>query len=438
MEIKLDPWQQRFIDTVGDKILCCGRQVGKSVICAMDAAQYAVSNPKKTILMIAPTERQAYELFSKTLDYLLVHHKNSIKKGKDRPTKSKINLKNGTKIYCLPTGISGLGIRGLTVHRLYVDEASRIPDEVWTAVTPMMLTTAGSTILLSTPAGREGYFYKCWINEDEAFNSYVRFSTDSEKVIKERELCVTWTEYQRDAALTLLARERARMGELQYAQEYMGQFVDELRQFFPTELIRSCMTLGGGSSSDNTSLTPYRSSSPAHFLGVDVARMGGDETVLFSLLQDGDELKEVDLEIHRYTLLTETVRSILTADRKWNYKNIYIDDGGMGVGVFDPLLEHSQTKRKVIAINNASRSIDNDTRKKRLLKEDLYANLLHLMEKGKIKLKQNPDVLHSLKSIQAEYSGGKLKIFGRYSHITEALIRASWCLKSKSLNIYIN
>jgi len=60
------------------------------------------------------------------------------------------------------------------------------------------------------------------------------------------------------------------------------------------------------------------------------------------------------------------------------------------------------------------------------------------MERGKIELFNDPEILLSLTSIQAEYNDGKLKIFGSYSHITEALIRAAWCMKDKSLNIWID
>ena len=76
MHINLDPWQKEFIATKGDKILCCGRQVGKTEICAIDAAEYALKpdNPHP-ILMTAPTERQARLLFDKTLQYLLDNHK---------------------------------------------------------------------------------------------------------------------------------------------------------------------------------------------------------------------------------------------------------------------------------------------------------------------------------------------------------------------------
>lgn len=436
MENKLDPWQEEFLRCKGDKILCTGRQVGKSFIVSVDASRYAVSNPNRVVLMIAPVERQAFALFDKTLSYLFEHHRNMIKKGKDRPTKSRIKLTNGTVIWCLPTGLSGQGIRFLTVDRLYVDEAARVGEDVWSAVTPMLLTRNGTIIMLSTPFGKGNRFSDVVTNKDSAYDSFTRFHTNSLDVMKDREICATWTEQQRDGAIKLLHQERSRMTALEYAQEYEGELVDELRQFFPTELIKKCMTILRG-----VSTVPPDSSilSGDTFLGVDVGR-SRDVSALVSLRLEHSILSQIDMKVTSDTRLTDTVREVLNYDRIWDYNKIYIDDGGLGVGVFDPLLEHPQTKRKVVAINNSSRSINQiqgKDRKRTLLKEDLYNNLLSLMERGKINLWKNDEIMYSLMSIQAEHVNNKLKIFGSNSHITEALIRAAWGVKDKRLSIWI-
>jgi hypothetical protein len=144
------------------------------------------------------------------------------------------------------------------------------------------------------------------------------------------------------------------------------------------------------------------------------------------------------LEVTSKTYLTETIKRIKNSDRKWAFKRIYIDDGGMGVGVFDPLLNDEQTRRKVVAINNSTRPLDRaDIKHKTLMKEVLYLNLLKLMENKAIFLFDDPEILLSLKSIQYEYVDSKLKIFGNYSHIAEALVRAAYCMKDKTLNIWI-
>ena len=123
-------------------------------------------------------------------------------------------------------------------------------------------------------------------------------------------------------------------------------------------------------------------------------------------------------------------------NKQYNIKRTYIDDGGMGAPILDFLLE-TEVKRKVEGINNASRSIDRDKKHKKLLKEDLYANLLRLMEQGHIHLLNDPEVFMSLESVQYEYENNRVKIFGRYTHIAEALIRAAWCTKAKDLNIFL-
>jgi len=422
MKIELDPWQKEVLETDGNIVLRSGRQVGKSTIIAIKAAEYALNHPNKSIMVIASVERQALLLFEKILSHIHAQSRKMIRRGKLRPTKHKLNLTNGSVIHCLPTGLSGYGIRGFTVDLLIADEAAFIPEEVWTAVTPMLAVTRGKIILLSTPFGRGGYFYRCFT--DPTFTSFHVSSEDCPRKNQD-----------------FLDQERKRMSTLQYAQEYLGEFVDELRQFFPTELIQSSMTLDRGLSKSTTTSFPLSSSlSPKYrkYLGVDVARMGGDESVLFSVEDRNGTLYEIEKDIYTHSLLTETTQKILNADLKYNYKQIFIDDGGMGVGVFDPLLIHPQTKRKVIPINNSSRSIDREAkRKKKLLKEDLYNHLLMLMETGKIKLYPSNETTLSLKSVQCEYTSNGIKIFGNYTHITEALIRACWGIKSKSLNIYI-
>lgn len=428
--MKLDTWQQEFLNTKGDKLLCTGRQVGKSVVCSMDAGIFAINNPGKTILMIAPTERQAYALFEKTLDYIYRNAKSMIMKGRNRPTKSKISLSNKTIIWCLPTGLSGIGIRFLTIHRLYADEASRIPEPVWDAVTPMLLTTGGDTILLSTPFGTEGFFYDVLINKNNSFNTFTRFRTDSEAVIREREICETWTEAQRDKGLARIEAEKGRMTALAFAQEYMGQPLQDLKQVFPDKLLEDCLIL--------QKRTELRQGND-YFLGQDIAGMGKDSSVWAVL--DGtnrDFVEQVDLIVKKKLQTPDRVRLTLDLEKTYCFNKIGLDDGGLGQGDFDYLLKADETRRKVTSLNNARRSISKDGKKqKRLLKEDMYNNLLAMMEWKKIKLLKDDEIFHSLRSIQFELVNGKTQYHGSNSHITEALIRAAWLIGSKNLNIYI-
>jgi hypothetical protein len=410
--VNLDDWQKKVLETQGDICLRSGRQVGKSTVVSLKAAEYAVKNAKSTILIVAAVERQARLLFDKTLGYLMDHHKDKIKRGKDKPTQHKINLINNSVIYCLPTGLTGYGIRGYTVNLLIADEAAFIPEEVWLAVTPMLAATKGTKWLLSTPHGREGYYYSCF--SDPNFTSFHVSSEDCPRISRD-----------------FLEREKKRLTIAQYAQEYLGEFVDELRQFFPNDLIEEAMIL---------KRPQYMSPNVNTYCGVDVARMGEDESVIISIQKlSEDKYYMLDIYVSTKTLLTDTADMIRNYDRKYHFSKIYIDTTGVGSGVFDHLLRCDEVKKKIISIENASRSLDSSSSlKKRLLKEDLYANLLRMMERHMIELFDDPEIALSLKSVQYEYDlkTSRIKIFGNYTHIVEALVRACWGSQDKHLKLW--
>jgi len=421
MKIELDAWQKQVLETKGNMCICSPRQMGKSTVISQDAGEYAINNPNKSIMIIASVERQALLLFEKVLSYIYLKNKAVIKKGKDRPTKHELKLQNGSIIRCLPTGDSGYGIRGYTIDRLYADEAAFIKEDVWAAVTPMLATTGGDIILLSTPFGTEGYFYRMFHSEQ-----FTSIHINPDEVIAGR------PEPQKSNMLNFRKDEKERMTRLQYDQEHMGLFVGGIQRFLPDELIDLICT-------GKKDYTP----SGDKFQGIDIARMGGDETVLTSFDRiNKEKLIQCDLEIPEGQTLTDTARLIIHKDKVMNHKKIFMDDGGLGVGVYDILYEDPQTKRKVIGLNNASREIERTMnkgktkiRKTTLLGEDMSINLKVLMEKEKIQLFDDPRVRHSLRSMQCDYSEGKLKIYGNYSHIFEAVKRGAWAMKDKTLNI---
>ena len=425
MEIELDEWQKQVLETKGNMCICSPRQMGKSTVISQDAGEFAMNNRNKVIMIVASVERQALLLFEKVLSYIYLKNRLIIKKGKDKPTKHKLLLTNGSVIHCLPTGDSGYGIRGYTIDRLYADEAAFIGEEVWAAVTPMLATTGGDIILLSTPFGTEGYFYRAFHSKQ-----FTSIHVNPDKVINDR------AEPQKTNMLDFRKDEKERMTKLQFQQEHLGMFVGGIQRFIPDELITACCTIN-----PNKRYKPIGDK----FQGIDIARAGGDETVLVSLDRIlRKRLRQVDLTIPEPQRLTDTARLIIHKDKIINHKKIYIDDGGMGVGVFDMLYENPDTRRKVEGLNNASREIERTInrgktkiRKKTLLGEDMSINLKILMENGNIELYDDPNLRHSLRSMQCDYSDGKLKIYGNYSHIFEALKRAAYCIKDKSLNIYI-
>ena len=380
--------------------------------------------------MTAPQEFQAETLFNKTLDYIMGKYPNMVFKGSKRPTKTTIRLKKGITIRCKTAGMTGFGLRSMTVIRRYVDECSQMPDMTWEAIDPQDITTGADTIYLSTPFGMKGRFYECWINKNKAYNSFTRFSIDTLKCMKERLISVTWSKEQREKSVMKIEQARLRMTKKQFMQEYMGEFIEDLMQFFPDKLIIQCQTLSKS----------QVSSSPSCFLGVDVGGRISESTFEVLSKKDNGTLKHVESVVETYELTTMVERQIIHLDNKYHFRKIYIDSAGIGSGPYSHLLENPQTKRRIVPIDNTQKSIEYDPekpRKKILMKVDLYNNLLWLMENNQIQFLDDPELLQSLKSVQFEITESKeIKIFGNYTHIAEGLIRAAWCVKDKSLNLW--
>ncbi len=408
---------------------------------ATKSAEYMVKHPGHQIVCCSLTEDQAKLIIMMTLIYLENNYKNQIKKGVKRPTSSSIRLKNGSSILARPVGNTGDAVRGFNGHILIIDEGSRFPELAFTAATPVLLTTGGKMWICSTPHGKQGYFYKSWQNKHGRFKIW---NLTSEEVIRDRKLSSSWSEQQRTEALEYLEQERKDKSALEFGQEYEGKFIDDLRQLFPDKLIQECMRLE----------KPEIISKKANYsLGVDIARMGADEST-FEVLQitDRKNLIHVEHQITTKTRLTDTAQHIFGMNNIYDFRKIYVDDEGIGIGVFDMLLDNEDTRRKTEALRNSKKIIDYKTNiwsksgtagKTKMLKQDLYMHLLKLMEQGRIAFLKNPNICQSFKSVQYEYTNDKkgkpfLHIFGNYTHIVEGLIRAAWIAKEKNLNITID
>ena len=415
----LDNWQKKVLKTKGNIVLRSGRQVGKSTIISIKVSEYALNHKNKQIMVIAKVERQAQLLFNKILRYIFAKAPDKIKKGRDRqtkqlmsPTKHKLTLTNGSVIHCLPAGDNGYGIMGFTIDMLVADEAAFIPEDVWTSVIPALAITRGSIILLSTPFLKEGYYYNCF--NDPSFTSFHQSSEDSPRRDKK-----------------FLAFQKSWMTKAQYAQMYLGQFVTDLKRFFPDELINNCC---------NTERRPFVLSHRDYSIGCDVGRINDPFTYEIFDITDKNNIVQVENLLETNVPLPQSTRKIIEFNKKYNFQKEYIDSGGMGISVCDMLREDEDNKRKVVEINNASRSIDNFGHSRKLLKEDLYKNLKSLIEQGKLRLLDDDEVKASFRSVlyEEDLNTKTIRIWGNDTHIVEGAIRGVWGARDKGLNIYIS
>jgi len=207
-----DPWQADLLRTTWSRaLLLCSRQAGKSQVAGALALSEALTRPRSLILLLSPTLRQSGELFR---DKLLPIWSSLGRPLLERaPTQLSLELANGSRIISLPESESG--IRGYSgVRLLVVDEASRVSDDLYRAVRPMLAVSHGRLICMSTPWGKRGFFYVEWISR----RPWKRVQSTARQ-------CPRITP-------EFLAEERQSLGERWYRQEYECSFEDTVGAVF--------------------------------------------------------------------------------------------------------------------------------------------------------------------------------------------------------------
>jgi hypothetical protein len=202
--IEPDPWQVDVLTSRHPrKILCCGRQTGKSTVAAVLAIHKALTRPGSTVLVVAPGERQAKLLFSKAASIYEWA-------GSPMPAHSErrtgLELSNGSMIEALPA--VERTTRGYSVDLLLVDEAAAVGDLDYHGILPALIATQGEQVLLSTPRGKRGFFHEIWHGGDDWQRVMVR--SDETPRIRQEDLEVF----------------RQTMPEQFYRQEFYCEFLD--------------------------------------------------------------------------------------------------------------------------------------------------------------------------------------------------------------------
>lgn len=209
-----DAWQAQVLRSTAPRLLLnCSRQAGKSTVSATLAVHTAVYEPRSLVLLLSPTLRQSAELFKKCV---AVYRDAGRIVAAEQESALFLTLENGSRIVSLP-GKEGT-IRGYSGARLIIiDEASRVADELYYSIRPMLAVSGGRLAALSTPFGTRGWWYEAWRSPDP------------------------WDRYEVPATLCprisaeFLAEEQRNMGEWWFRQEYGCEFLDAQSAAFRRE-----------------------------------------------------------------------------------------------------------------------------------------------------------------------------------------------------------
>lgn len=199
-----DPWQRSVLtDKKSNWKLCAARGSGKTAVSASKVFECSVLDGGFS-LIVSASGRQAGE-FYREFYKCYTRHRGKVCGGDVRKTGA--DFDNGGRIVCLPNNEATVRTYH-GVDLLVIDEAARVPDELRGAITASISISKGRTIILSTPWGQQGWFYREWMIDEPGWSRAE----------------VPWWQCPRHTP-QFIERERRTRGDLWVAQEYECKFL---------------------------------------------------------------------------------------------------------------------------------------------------------------------------------------------------------------------
>src|SRR6266704_1942772 len=280
------PYQEQFLKDKNQFIsLRWSRQSGKSYVVSARLIWEAMVNNGIHIAIVAPSYRQSRLVLRKITVFLERVSKRLI----SIVEKTRIVFRNGSTIEALPN--NPMTIRGPTLDLVYCDEMNFIRDDVELYVASLftLATTNGSFIASSTPASRDGLFYKiCFAPE------YLDFSRSH----------VSWqdaVEPNGPLKKNILDRVRKQLesNPWRWTREMEAEFAEDENAFFPLSLVTSSVD-------GELDYLPFEAklSDRLIYIGVDFGKHR-DHSVVAAIDYDNESRKAKLIHLHRFALETE-------------------------------------------------------------------------------------------------------------------------------------
>lgn len=361
-----DPWQESVLrDLIDPSVkrisVKSGQGVGKTATIAVAAMYFLIHYKNSRVVATAPTMAQLLDVLWPELSKWM--NRSPLLNDMLNWKKTYVTVKGheDTWFMVARTATKPENMQGFHEENMLflVDEASGIAEPIMEAVLGTLSGANNKLLLTGNPTRTSGTFYDSHTRDRALYKCYTVNSEESSRTDKDN-IASLIRKYGRDSNVV-----RVRV---------LGEFPSQEDDvFIPLSLLEQC--------SSRLYDLPENMESPLIILGVDVARFGDDETIIYQNVhgrcriacsRHGQDLMSTVGDIVRL------YRQLLPDNRKY-YGKIYvqIDDTGLGGGVTDRLREVKREERlsrmEIIPIN-AAEKIETDSEKNRLDAER-YQNL---------------------------------------------------------------
>ncbi|MEM3617898.1 MAG: terminase family protein [Candidatus Bathyarchaeia archaeon] len=358
LKFKPTYYQQTFLRETSKRVLLCwSRQSGKTTTIAAKAIHLALTNPKTTTLIVAPSLRQSMILSDRIQDFLACLSYKERKTLIAKQQRTQILFTNGSRIIALPNSENLL--RGYTAHVVITDEANFFGNDekiFFDILMPMLGTTNGTLIVSSTPWNKDSVFY--------------RFYNDSTF----RKIIVTWEDAVKARLVTqeFINQVKILLPAESFQREYECKFIEDIDAWLPQSLIVKCI---------DSMLEFYEfqeNPSGNFYMGVDFGKHQ-DYSVAAVVEKQGNIIKVV--HVHRFPLNTEyasVIGYIKSLHDRWRrIIAVYCDITGVGDYIVEDMV-----KSGIINVTGVTFTINS--------KEEMATILREKMRAGELKIPYSP------------------------------------------------
>jgi len=313
------PYQAELLRCQSKRVVACwARQTGKTTAIAIKVIHFGFTNANTTTLIVSRGLRQSMIMFGVIENFVKTHP--ILRKSVVKSTRTMIQLTNGSRIVALPCGHDGASLRGYTADLVVMDEAAFMPEDVIASVIfPMLATTNGKAIMLSTPWGRDHIFYRSFKN-----SNYWSQHVSAEECPR--------------ISGEFLEEQRRDIGELRYKMEYEAEFVEGENCFFSQDLLRECVE--DYDLIDENRLMSEGKIAGDYYLGADFGKRV-DYSVVTLLKQEENELLRL-VFLKRFALGTpysDVVAFIQRLNQKFDVVKGCVDQSAIGESLLEEIRE---------------------------------------------------------------------------------------------------
>lgn len=215
--VSLFPWQRRVLDNWHeDQHVLCSRHAGKSTLGAAMGLHVAMYHPGHPVVMVGRAGRQSVEIFRMAR---LLYDKLKSPPRLIVDAATSLELENRSRILALPGDADT--VRGISAaSAVIIDEAAYVDEAMLIALEPMLSTTGGPLWLMSTAAGKRGFFYEYHRDKTIDFFKTIATADDCPHISQ-----------------AFLDKRRRRWPKWKFDQEFYCVFHDDNESAFTGDLI---------------------------------------------------------------------------------------------------------------------------------------------------------------------------------------------------------